>query len=68
MEWNEQQDAGRSIAEANQILIKKYPSYRPEIEAYYGRWTEMLGGAIAETVELLEENKRISKISFICFN
>ena len=53
MEWNEQQDAGRSIAEANKILIEKYPLYKPEIEAYYSRWTEALGGAIEETAEIL---------------
>ena len=60
-EWNEQQDAGRSIAEANQILIEKHPLYQPEIEAYYDRWTEMLNGAIEETVEILEELKESRK-------
>ncbi|MEM6316601.1 MAG: HAD family phosphatase [Bacteroidota bacterium] len=57
MEWNEQQDAGRTIAEANRVLIEKYPLYRPEIEAYYGRWTEMLNGAIEGTVDILENLK-----------
>ncbi len=61
MDWNEQQDAGRTIAEANQILIKKFPQYQTEIEAYYGRWTEMLGGAIEGTVALLEEIKESRK-------
>jgi len=61
MDWNEQQDAGRSIAEANRILIEKYPLYQPEIEAYYGRWIEMLGGEISETVEILEELKESKK-------
>ena len=61
MEWNEQQDAGRPIAEANRILIEKYPLYQPEIEAYYGRWTEMLGGEISGTVDVLEELKTSRK-------
>jgi len=61
MDWNEQQDAGRSIAEANRILIEKYPHYQAEIEAYYGRWTEMLGGEISGTVEILEELKASKK-------
>ncbi len=61
MEWNEQQDAGRSIAEANRVLIEKYPLYQPEIEAYYGRWTEMLGGEISGTVDILEELKTSRK-------
>ena len=57
MDWNEQQDKGRPIVEANRILIEKFPQYQSEIEAYYGRWTEMLGGAIGGTVEILEELK-----------
>ncbi|MEM1123825.1 MAG: HAD family hydrolase, partial [Bacteroidota bacterium] len=61
MDWNEQQDAGRPIAEANRILIEKFPEYQAEIEAYYGRWTEMLGGAIAGTVQILEALKASKK-------
>lgn len=61
MEWNEQQDAGRSIVEANRILIEKYPLYKPEIEAYYSRWTEALGGAIEGTAEILQEIKDSGK-------
>ena len=54
MDWNEQQDAGRSIAEANAILIEQFPEYENEIKAYYGRWEEMLGGAIEGTVAILK--------------
>lgn len=61
MDWNEQQDAGRSIAEGNRILIEKYPEYQTEIEAYYGRWPEMLGGAIKGTVAILETLKAVRK-------
>lgn len=53
-EWNEQQDAGRPIKEATEILIREHPSYEEEIRAYYGRWGEMLGGAIGETVVILK--------------
>ena len=56
-DWNEQQDAGRPIAEANRILIEQFPEWKSEIEAYYGRWTEMLGGSIEGTVAILEELK-----------
>jgi len=61
MDWNEQQDAGRSIAEGNRILIAKHPEYQKEIEAYYGRWPEMLGGEIKGTVEILEALKAARK-------
>ncbi len=61
MDWNEQQDAGRPIAEATDILAKKFPKYRSEIEVYYDRWTEMLGGVISETLTILEEIKASEK-------
>jgi len=61
MDWNEHQDAGRPIAEANRILIAQFPEYQAEIEAYYGRWTEMLGGAIEGTVQILEALKASKK-------
>lgn len=53
--WNEQQDAGRPLATATQILVDQFPEYKLEIQAYYGRWTEMLGGPIFETVNILKQ-------------
>lgn len=55
MEWNVQQDAGRSISEANDILISKFPEHADHIKAYYDRWEEMLGGPIRENVRLLQD-------------
>lgn len=52
-DWNEQQDAGRPLAEATEWLVERHPEHEAPIRAYYGRWEEMLGGAIAGTVELL---------------
>lgn len=57
-DWNIQQDAGRPLAEATEILVAEYPDYEPHIRAYYGRWKEMLGGPIHGTVEMLEELHR----------
>lgn len=57
-EWNEEQDGGRKIAEANNILIERYPEYQSLIEAYYSRWIEMLGGDIPETVKILNDIKQ----------
>lgn len=60
-QWNEQQDAGRTIAEAEAMLIAQYPHYTNEIKIYYDRWVEMLGGPIQPTVDtfqaLLNTNK-----------
>ena len=55
MDWNIQQDAGNAIAGATQMLSLKYPQWKDQIHAYYGRWEEMLGGAIEGTVKILEE-------------
>jgi 2-haloacid dehalogenase len=56
-DWNEQQDAGRSLHEATEHLVEKYPAHEASIRAYYDRWTEMLGGPIHETVEIFRELK-----------
>jgi 2-haloacid dehalogenase len=60
-DWNEKQDAGRPLQEATQELVRKHPEWKEYIEAYYGRWTEMLGGPIHETVEILRQLKQKSK-------
>ncbi|UOQ65839.1 HAD family hydrolase [Hymenobacter volaticus] len=54
-DWNEEQDAGRSIADATAFLVAKHPEHREMIEHFYGRWSEMLGGAIQGTVDILTE-------------
>jgi 2-haloacid dehalogenase len=56
-DWNEMQDGGRSIKEANEELLAKHPEWKEYIEAYYGRWEEMLGGPIHETVEVFRDLK-----------
>ncbi|HEY1022144.1 MAG TPA: HAD family phosphatase [Flavisolibacter sp.] len=56
-EWNEEQDAGRSLKEATQMLVDQHPEWKEYIEAYYGRWEEMLGGPIHETVEIFRQLK-----------
>jgi 2-haloacid dehalogenase len=56
-EWNEKQDAGRPLKEATQEFVEKHPEWKEYIEAYYGRWEEMLGGPIQESVEILRHLK-----------
>jgi 2-haloacid dehalogenase len=56
-EWNLKQDAGRALAEATEERISMFPEKKPLIEAFYGRWGEMLGGEIGETVTILGELK-----------
>lgn len=54
-EWNEHQDAGRTIAEAETELIARHPEQEARIRAYYGRFDEMMAGAIEGTVTILEQ-------------
>src|SRR3954454_3398661 len=60
-EWNEEQDAGRTLKEATEDLVQKFPGYEEPIRAYYGRWEEMLGGAFEDTVEVLKELREAKK-------
>lgn len=53
--WNAQQDAGRPLAEACALLKSKHPNHREMIDAWVERYSEMLGGPIQGTVELLAE-------------
>ena len=54
-DWNAQQDAGRPLSEATQILVDQYPLQEAYIRMYYDRWEEMLDGSIVESVTLLKQ-------------
>lgn len=51
--WNVQQDAGRSLHEATEELVARYPDSEDLVRAFYGRWEEMLAGTIDGTVKIL---------------
>jgi 2-haloacid dehalogenase len=54
-DWNIQQDAGRSLAEAYAQLTAEHPGKRELIEAWGPRFDEMMAGAIEGTVTILSE-------------
>ncbi|WDF55337.1 HAD family hydrolase [Mucilaginibacter sp. KACC 22063] len=56
-DWNEEQDAGRSLHDGTELLISRYPEHEDNIRAFYGRWEEMLGGPIDATVEIFRKLK-----------
>jgi len=56
-DWNMQQDGGKLFSVATSELIEKYPGYKDKIALYYGRWEEMLGGTIDDTVKIFHELK-----------
>lgn len=57
--WNAEQDAGHSVAQATEERVAMFPGWEKEIRAYYGRWIEMIGGAIPGTTELIGELKAL---------
>jgi 2-haloacid dehalogenase len=61
-DWNEEQDAGRTLQVATEELLKKFPEHEINIRAYYDRWQEMLGGPIHETVDILHHLKHKTDI------
>lgn len=60
-EWNMEQDAGRTIAEGEKILIDKYPEYENEIKHFYKEWEFMLNGVIEENFAILNKLKASKK-------
>lgn len=63
-DWNEEQDAGRTIKEGTDLLVKQFPDHEHNIRAYYERWEEMLGGPIHGTVALFRSMKQNPKLKF----
>lgn len=62
-DWNEEQDGGRSLKEATELLINAHPEQEANIRAFYDRWVEMLGGPIEGTVEVFRNIKSNSNYS-----
>jgi 2-haloacid dehalogenase len=58
MEWNAQQDKGRSFAEGVATLSKQFPHRAHLIRAFHERWQESISGSIAGTVEILRALKQ----------
>ena len=61
-DWNVEQDAGRTLQEATEILVIQYPEYEAWIRMYYDRWEDMLGGTILESVDLLNKLKQANTL------
>jgi 2-haloacid dehalogenase len=60
-DWNEEQDAGRSLQEGTEILVNQFPEHECNIRAFYSRWEEMLGDPLWDTVEIFKELKASNK-------
>lgn len=65
-DWNENQDAGYPLAKATEERVALFPEHEELIRMFYGRWEEMLGGAIEGTVEILKtlvNNKQLKVVA-----
>ncbi len=56
-DWNEEQDAGRTLKEATDELVARFPEHEANIRIYYDRWEEMMKGSIQGTVEIFKKLK-----------
>ncbi|MDA8596547.1 HAD family phosphatase [Flavobacteriaceae bacterium] len=52
MDWNDEQDGGRLIADGVAQKIKEYPEYKEQIEMYYEKWHEMFLGIFETAVDV----------------
>ncbi len=57
-EWNDEQDRGRSFAEAIREISQRFPQYERLIRAYDEEYEESIGGTIQTSVDLLRSFKQ----------
>ncbi len=53
--WHLRHDAGELFADTSAELIGRFPHYRAQIEAWFGRWSEMFDGYVPGIVEILHD-------------
>ena len=58
-DWNEEQDAGKSLQQATEERVLLFPEWETHIRSYYGRWEEMLGDAIEGTVKIFNQLREL---------
>ncbi|HEV7781602.1 MAG TPA: HAD family phosphatase [Chitinophagaceae bacterium] len=63
-DWNENQDAGYPITKATEEKLAEFPEWEKPINDFYGRWIDMLGGPIPETVEIFRQLKQNPGLKF----
>jgi len=58
MNWNAQQDKGRTFAEGVALLSEQFPHYSGLIQAYHDNWRDSIGTSYTGTVKLLKKLKQ----------
>ena len=64
-DWNENQDAGYPMEKATEERVALFPEYEKEIRMFYGRWVDMLGEALVDTVDILKKLKDSGNYSIV---
>ncbi|HJS17909.1 MAG TPA: HAD family phosphatase [Anaerolineales bacterium] len=58
MDWNAQQDKGRTFTEGVADLSRQYPHYSDLIRVYHDNWKDSIGSSYTGTVEIMKKLKR----------
>lgn len=58
MDWNAQQDRGRTFEDGVAELSGQFPHYAELIQAYHDNWEESIGDYFAGTVEIMKRLKK----------
>lgn len=58
MDWNAQQDKGRTFADGVARLSSQFPHYSDLIRAYHDNWQDSIGDYFAGTVEIMKRLKQ----------
>ena len=66
--WNLKQDAGRSIKDAENELIPKFPEYEKQIKMYYSNHRKMIKGTFNLSIEVLNNLKNLNYLCFVLSN
>jgi 2-haloacid dehalogenase len=58
MDWNAQQDKGRTFAEGIAVLSQQFPQYAELIQAYHDNWKDSIRDSLAGTIEIMKQLKK----------
>ena len=58
MDWNAKQDKGRSFKDGVADLSRQFPHYAHLIQAYHDHWSDSIGSAYWDTVEIVKRLKQ----------
>ena len=67
-EWNIQQDAGRTIKDAEAVLIPKFPHYEKQIKMYYKNHRNMIRGTFNSSIQVLHKLKKQNYDCYVLSN